>query len=121
MFHCVSFRHNKVFFLFDNLNFRHRFIKLGYCPKCKKTVIELHEERKADGKKFVEVKAGIEAINFLSKVATNVNYTDEIKRSNNLPIGWKYGINKELKDGTIRQYASDFNDTKELIKIILNR
>ena len=121
MFHCVSFRHNKTLFLFDNLAFRHRFIKLGYCPKCRKTIIELHEERKADGKKFVEVKAGIEAINFLAKIATNINYTDEIKRDRNLPIGWKYGVNIQLKDGTVRQYASDFNNNKELIKTISNR
>ena len=32
------------------------------------------------------------------------------------PYGWKYGINKECKNGKIKQYACDFYGNKELIK-----
>lgn len=118
MLHCVSFKHNKVLFLFDNASFRHRHIKVGFCPKCKRTVIELHEERKADGKYFVETKVGIEAINFLTKVQLNIDYVSEKKKELNLPIGWKYGINTISKDGTIKQYACDFRNKKELVKVL---
>lgn len=119
MLHCVSFKHSKVLFLFDNSNFRHRFIKVGYCPKCKRTVIELFEERKIDGKQFVETKSGIEAINFLAKIATNVDYSTEKKREKNLPISWRYGINIMCKNGKLKQFACDFRGTKELVKEII--
>ena len=120
MLHCVSFKHSKVLFLFDNANFRHRFIKIGYCPKCKRTVIELIEERKIDGKQFIETKAGIEAINFLAKMSSNIDYSTEKKKEKNLPKGWIFGVNKENKKGEILQYATDFRNTKELIKKIIS-
>lgn len=118
MLHCVSFKHSKVLFLFDNSSFRHRYIKVGFCPKCKRTVIELFEERKVDGKQFVETKTGIEAINFLSKINNNIDYSTERKREKNLPISWRFGVNVQNKNGTIKQYASDFRGTKELVKVM---
>ena len=120
MLHCVNFKHSKVLFLFDNSDFRHRHIKVGFCPKCKRTVIELIEERKADGKQFVETKIGVEAINFLSKIKLNIDYTSERKREKNLPLSWKYGVNVETKTGNIKQYASDFRGIKELVKVLNN-
>lgn len=117
MLHCVNFKHKKVLFLFDNLSFRHRHIKVGFCPKCKRTVIELIEERKADGKQFVETKIGVEAINFLSKIRTNIDYVSEQKREKNSPMGWVFGLNIETKQG-IKQYSCDFNNKRELVKVI---
>jgi hypothetical protein len=117
MLHCVNFKHNKVLFLFDNSTFRHRYIKVGYCPKCKRTVIELHEERKIDGKIFVEQKVGVEAINFLAKARTNIDYVSGKNKEKNFPIGWVFGVNVETKQG-IKQYSSDFKGNKELIKVI---
>ena len=116
MFHCVRFNQAKTLFLFDNKDFRHRIVKIGYCPKCKKTVVEVFEERKADGKVFYEQKSGYEAINYLAKINSNVDYTSERKKEKNIPIGWKYGINIETKSGEIKQYACDFNNKKELVK-----
>lgn len=118
MFHCVSFKHTKILFLFDNATFRHRHIKVGYCPKCKRTVIELLEERKIDGKWFIEQKVGIDAINFLTKIRLNIDYTSEKKKEKNTPLGFLYGVNVETKSGDIKQYASDFRGTKELVKVI---
>lgn len=118
MFHCVSFKRTKMLFLFDNKDFRHRMVKVGICPKCKKKVVEIIEERKADGKVFYEQKSGYEAISYLAKITSNVDYTSEKKREKNIPIGWKFGINIETKSGEIKQYACDFNNNKELIKTI---
>lgn len=117
MYHCVSFRSNKVLFLFDNADFRHRVVRIGICPKCKRTIAELIEERKVDGKLFIDSKAGVEAINFITRIRSQVDYTDELKREKNTPIGWVFGINIETKQG-IKQYACDFNNKKELVKVI---
>lgn len=117
MLHCVSFRHNKVYFLFDNKDFRHRYILIGYCPKCKKTIAEVHEERKADGKLFVEQKSGAEAISYLARIVTNIDYSTEKKKEKNVPIGWKFGVNVQTKKG-IKQYSCDFRGKRELVKVI---
>ena len=119
MFHCVKFFHFKIIYLFDSPSFRHRTITIGVCPKCGKLIAELKEERKADGKTFVDIKSGIEAHNFLKKIETQINYSWERKKEKNLPIGWKFGINIETKAGEIKQYASDFRGNKELVKVSL--
>lgn len=116
MFHCTKFFHFKIIYLFDSPSFRSRYIKVGVCPKCGKLIAELHEERKADGKEFIDIKSSFDAINFLKKIETQTNYSWERKKEKNLPIGWKFGINIETKSGEIKQYASDFRGNKELVK-----
>ncbi len=42
----------------------------------------------------------------------------KIKYGTKERAGFVYGVNKVLKDGTIKQYAVDFNGTKTLVKVI---
>ena len=77
--------------------------------------MEIIEQRKVDGKTFTEQKSGAEAISFIARITSQVDYSDERKKERNLPKGWKYGINKE-SNGRIIQYACDFRGNKELVK-----
>ena len=115
MYHCSHFNKTKTMYLFDNKDFRHRIVSVGTCPKCKKLVCILSEQRKTDGLIFNTQYSGSKVNNFLKKIQTSINYLSEKKRVKNPPIGWRFGINK-LKNGVLKQYSCDFRGNKELVK-----
>lgn len=115
MYHCSHFNKTKTMYLFDNKDFRHRIVSVGTCPKCKKLVCALSEQRKTDGLIFHTQYSGSKANSFLKKIQTSINYSNEKKRVKNPPIGWRFGINK-LKNGILKQYSCDFRGNKELVK-----
>lgn len=118
MLHCCKFKADNVYFLEDNDMFSSRRLSIGFCPICKKPVAELVEWR-FDGAFNKQTLSGINANSMVQELKEQIicsindaNY----KKLKQEPYGWKFGINKQTKDGKIRQYASDFYGNKKLIK-----
>ena len=118
MYHCHKFKADEIYRLAENELYTSRFLSIGFCPKCKKPVAEILEFR-FDGEVNKEIFSGINANTIMLCHAeeilcslTHPNY----KKTKSKPYGWVYGINKQLKNGKIKQYAADFYGNKELIK-----
>lgn len=120
MQHCCKFHADNIYFLEDNNMFSSRKLSIGFCPICKKPVAELTEWR-FDGVFNKQRTAGINAnamVNELSnQIISSINDIN-YKKLKSKPYGWKYGINKQTKNGNIKQYACDFYGNKELIKTL---
>lgn len=114
--HCNNdFNSYDVWFLYDNANFKNRRLLLGTCPVCKKDVCCLIEERKSDGKIFIQKESGMKAVDLIDNAIEkqDVVYSEsslKIKQGNGAPFGLCYGENKEIH-----------NNKGEVIGIKVNR
>lgn len=113
----------EVWFLKDIADFEARKIIFGKCPKCRRPVVTIIEKRIIDGEVFIKENiTGNEAMRVLNRETKRMlckYYKVDVNSLN----GWVYGINTEIKNKKgevtqIRQYASDFNKNKVLIKKI---
>ena len=114
--HCNNdFKTYDVWFLYDNAGFKKRRLLLGRCPVCKKDVVSLVEERKADGKIYVQTETGANAVKLIDNAIAkdDVIYSEsslKIKQGNGAPCGLCYGDSKEIH-----------NNKGEVIGIRINR
>lgn len=123
MRHCCSFDALDIWYLKNNENFCRRTLYIGFCPLCKKPVIELIQQNKHTHTYSFLKKVGPKANMLTTELLPEKEYArSEVHKDKvvNLPFGWKYGINKEYKSGSngsvIKQFASDFYGNKALIK-----
>ena len=118
MRHCCQFKPDDIYYLNDTDLFSSRILSIGFCPKCSKPVAELIEWR-FDGLLQKKSEAGVEAQKLMLKYQCDIVYSLKelnYKRSKYKPYGWRYGINRQNKNGKIRQYACDFYGNKEFVK-----
>ena len=97
-----------------------RSLSIGFCPICGKPVAELVEYGINGGINRISL-AGINAQNLMFNCQNDILYSMRevnYRKMKSKPYGWKYGVNKNGKNGKIRQYACDFYGNKELIKSI---
>ena len=118
MRHCCQFKADDIYYLEDTNLYSNRTLSVGFCPICDKPVAELFEQSFTGGINKISA-AGIHAHNLMLSEQSNIIYS--LKEANyrkikSKPYGWKYGINKQTKNGKVRQYACDFYGNKELIK-----
>ena len=118
MRHCVKFKPDEVYFLEDTDLYSSRTLSIGFCPECKKPIAELREINFAGGLNKVSA-AGVHAHKLMLELrdciissSSEINY----KKTKSKPYGWKYGINREDKNGKVKQYACDFYGNMELVK-----
>lgn len=110
----------EVWFLQDIKGFTARKMFIGQCPICKNKVAILFEKRCDDNKEFIDKVKGIEAVKTIFREQKRkVVVFPEIKL--NSLSGWIYGVNTQIKNKKgevtqIRQYASDFNGCKTIVK-----
>lgn len=120
MRHCCKFKAEDIYFLGDDPIYKMQQLSFGFCPICGKPVAELHKIRFDDvieNEKYVGIKANDIVMRLHSKIEysmQSVNY-QKVKQK---PTGWKYGVNKQRKNGNVQQYAKDFFGNTELIKTI---
>lgn len=117
MYHCISFGADEIYYLKETEIYTKRVLSIGFCPICNKPVAELVEYNFAGGMNK-QTAAGLNAHNMmigLQNEIVSAKPKDKIKKSSK-PFGWKYGVNKEYKNGKIKQYAQDFYGNKELVK-----
>lgn len=120
MYHCHKFKADEVYYLAETELYTNRYLSIGFCPNCNKPVAELVQFR-FDGQVEKEVLSGVGANTLMLCHANEIICSLKTylkKRKNSKPYGWVYGINKQLKNGKIKQYAADFYGNKELIKSI---
>jgi len=118
---CTKFTAKDVYQLEPN-GYSERILESGFCPKCNSWVVTickrnfdghwsyLTAKRKKALKLYNDHKADI-----IGGLQRNIKYGN---RSN---MGFRFGENKEFKTGNkkvFRQYAVDFNGTKELIRTL---
>ncbi|MCD7879816.1 MAG: hypothetical protein LUG16_07785 [Candidatus Gastranaerophilales bacterium] len=105
-------------FILPSFQYRDRKLEVSRCPVCgalhakvtqfnvKTQQYETFQPRRKKIKKFIDsVKDG-------KWFKVNVKYGTPAA------AGFVFGLNKELKNGDIKQYSVDFNGTKKLVKII---
>ena len=118
MRHCVKFKPDEVYFLEDTDLYISRTLSVGFCPQCNKPVAELTETNFAGGTNKISAagvhahKLMLELRNSIISSSSGINY----QKTKSKPYGWKYGINKEGKNGKVKQFACDFYGNMELIK-----
>ena len=120
MYHCISFNADEIYNLKETDIYTKRVLSVGFCPICNKPVAELIEYNFAGGSNKTII-SGINAHNMMLGLKDDIVCSALKKNrviSKSRPFGWKYGVNKESKNGTVRQYACDFYGNKELVKKI---
>ena len=120
MRHCCQFKADDIYYLKDNDISTTRILAIGFCPICKKPVAELTEYTFAGGINKVSA-AGIQAQHLVMNYNSEILYSMKemnYRKFKYKPFGWKFGVNKEYKNGKVYQYACDFYGNKELIKTI---
>lgn len=125
MRHCCSFDALDIWYLKNDDIFCNRVLYIGFCPHCKKPVIELIQQNKKSHAYSLLKKVGLTAHSFAKKLISEKIYArSDIykKKFKTQPFGWKYGVNKEIfidsGKSLIKQYSSDFYGNKTLIKTI---
>ena len=118
MRHCCQFKADDIYCLAETELYTLRYLSIGFCPICKKPVAELVQTR-FDGQIEKEVISGVGANTMMlchaEEIVRSIKENYFIRKKSK-PYGWVYGINKQLKNGKIKQYAADFYGNKELIK-----
>lgn len=115
-----SINHYDTWLLKDIKEFKDRSLFTALCPICKKMIAALSEKRISDNQKFLDIHYGSDALKIIkneSKRFISKYYAVDTTFIH----GWLYGVNKEIKNKNgeivqIRQYASDFNNNKTLVK-----
>ncbi len=108
----------KTVFLAPDFNYRDRKLEILVCSNCgslsavltqfnvKTKKYETYRPKRKKTSKFIrEVEAGK-----WSEV--------KVKYGTKERAGFVYGVNKLQNDGTVKQYAVDFNGTKTLVKVV---
>ena len=122
MRHCCEFRPDDIYFLKETNLYISRKLSIGFCPICQKPVAELVEIN-FTGAIHRQRVSGIKAQELTTKLAEEILYSMRecnYLRFKSKPFGWKYGINKAVKNNgkeIVKQYAADFYGNQELIKI----
>ena len=123
MRHCnVNTEPSDVWFLEDIEQFTERMLLIGRCQgKCKKLIASLIEIRKSDNIPFVNTLSGEKAEKVRRREKKRIRYA--VSSLNKKSPNWCYGVNIGIKNKNgdvtqIRQYSSDFNGKKKLIKTI---
>lgn len=117
--------------LADKRTIKKELLFVAYCPRCGHWILKFCWYASKDARpeqwdetKIVRGKKGDEIFDkrmdmYILKNIPRV-FLPKIIKTSQVPYGWTYGINKELhKNGEvvgIRQYRSDFQGQKEIIK-----
>lgn len=122
MRHCCNFRADDIYYLSETNLYIVRKLSIGFCPICKKPVAELVQIR-FDNVITRDRASGLAANEMVLKHKDEIEYSlreCNYRKLKSKPYGWKYGINKSVKNNgkeKVKQFACDFYGNKEVIKI----
>lgn len=111
----------EMWILKDLKDFETRKLIIGSCPKCHRPVTTLIEKRIDDGEVFINSNiTGNRAMKLIAREQKRF-LCKYYKLDVNSLFGWIYGVNVGIKNKKgdvtqIRQYASNFNGNKKLVK-----
>lgn len=114
----------RIWILKDIKGFEQRELFVSRCDKCKQICVVIKEKRITDGKVFVnKIPKEKDALKTLARESKRI-IKEIIDTDFSSLNGWVYGTNIEIKNKQgqvvqVRQYATDFNKKKELVKKIM--
>lgn len=109
----------KTVFLVSNFKYRDRKLEVYFCSNCSKLKVVFSQFNVQTGEYEVySPKSKKRTIDFLRQIKKGKFERDIVTQGSKQKAGFVYGVNKECKNGEIRQYAVDFNDQKKLVKVI---
>lgn len=120
MIYCCGRYHQamRTVFLFPDFIYKDRKLEIIECPVCGKLTVELTQFNIKEQKWDVIRPKKKNTAKFISELESKKWKDLKIKYGTKERSGFVYGVNKENKDGTIKQYAVDFNGTKRMVKVI---
>lgn len=96
-------------------------METGFCPQCGAFVVTVCK-KDYNGNWTFETAKRKKAVKLYNSFAADIigGYIKGVKYGNRSNMGFRYGVNKSVKTKNkkteLRQYAVDFNGTKERIK-----
>ena len=120
MIYCCGGYYNPsqtVFLLPDN-NYRDRKLEIVICPKCGALVAELVQFNVQSQKYESFRPKRKKTAKFLQEVQDGGWKEVKVPFATKERAGFVFGLNKEMKNGTIKQFSVDFNGQKRLVKVI---
>ena len=121
---CGSTLNNKVnvWILKDTKDFTNRRLVISICQKCSSKKVTLYQKRIFDNRIFTNEYKDAEAVKTIARESRRLE-SEFFSTPKNAFIGWFFGINKEIKTKNgkitqVRQYSSDFNGRRDLVKKI---
>ena len=106
-----------VFLKSDKL-YRDRKLEIALCSVCGTLLAELTQFNINTCSYEVFRPKSKHTADFIKKMQKNEWKKINIKTATKANMGFFYGVNKECKNGKIRQYSVDFNGEKKLIKTL---
>lgn len=117
-------KYYKLWLLQDIKGFTDRAMFIVKCSKCRTLTVALKETRISDNKIFInKIPNELLALKTIARESKRI-IREHISSDSSTLKGWIYGTNTELKNKNgeviqIRQYSTDFNQNKHLIKKIM--
>lgn len=108
----------KTVFLSPDFLYRDRKLEILICAKCGSLVAVLTQFNKQTNKYETYRPKRKQTAKFIKQLESGAWCEIKIKHATREKAGFVYGVNKQLKDGTIKQFAVDFNGTKKLVKVV---
>lgn len=105
-------------FIESDCNYKDRKLEVLVCPKCGalKAVLTQFNTKTLQYEKYIPPRK--KTAQFIRKFQEKNWFEIKIKCGTKGRAGFIFGINKEYKNGEIKQFASDFNGEKQLVKTI---
>lgn len=109
----------RTIFLLPNFKYKDRKLEVYVCSNCTKITAILSQFNLQTQKyEIYKPSSRRKTIDFLKKIKNGKFDGTEVKNGTKERSGFIYGVNKQYKNGEIRQYAVDFNAEKKLVKVI---
>ena len=108
----------RTIMLASDFQYKDRKLEILLCPKCGNLVAVLTQFNIQTNKYETFRPKRKKTVDFLNKVKDGSWFELKVNYGTREKAGFVYGENRLHKDGTIYQYAVNFNGEKKLVKII---
>ncbi len=122
MIYCCGGYHSpfRTVFISPDFRFRDRKLEIAICPVCKALVAVLTQFNIKKQKYEVFRPKRKKTAKFIQELQNGTWKEINVKYGTKERSGFVFGLNKECKNGSVLQYAVDFNGQKKLVKIVEN-
>lgn len=120
MIYCCGGYHKafRTVFISPDFQYRDRKLEIAVCPVCKALVAVLTQFNIKEQKYEVFRPKRKKTAKFIQDLQQGKWKEMKVKYGTKERSGFIFGLNKELKNGLIYQYAVNFNGVKKLVKIV---
>lgn len=109
-------------FLLPNFKYQDRKLEIYICANCGKIAAVLTQFNiQTKQYEIYKPSSRKKTADFIQKIKNGKFDEVKLQYGTKEKAGFVYGVNKQLKNGEIRQYAVDFNKEKKLVKVIKSK